>query len=151
MERVSIVIAEHGGNWAPWARKLRADKERVVVLVQADDETPQAFSQRVITRLRRLRKEGAVLQEAAMVGGPACTSAHKHQRTKILRKLTAQLSLSGNESQLFLDPAAAEHEPSYNLMRALAWALADMAKGSGLSISVQALGMLPPGAAMNHS
>ena len=138
MPNVSLVIAEYGSNWLPWARKLRGDKDQVVVLVQDSEEAPAAFAHRVLDRMRRLRKDGMQVVEAAVVGSEACTSAHKHQRTKILRKLTAMLSSSGNAAHLYLDPCAAEHRPSHHLMRALAWALTDMTRGSGLSISVHA-------------
>ncbi|MDD9945838.1 MAG: hypothetical protein OXU20_32640 [Myxococcales bacterium] len=136
METVSVVIVEHGGNWLPWARKLRASRDRLVVVAQTECEAPHAFARRVIGRLKALRHEGVQLAEAALVGGTVSDSSHKHQRSKILRKLTALLSHCGCEGHLYLDPGAEVDQPSQNLMHAIAWALRDLTRGSGVSISV---------------
>lgn len=137
MERVSVLIAEFGANWAAWTRKLDPGPGGLVIVAQTADESPQAFGRRVVQRLRGMRKESLEVAEAALVAGSDCSNAHRSARAKILRKLTALLAQSGNTSRLFLDPAATTDTPSYNYMRALAWALSDLAGSSRLSIRVE--------------
>lgn len=136
MPQVSLVIAEYGANWAPWTRKLRADRESLMLLAQTADESPQVFGRRVVQRLRRLRRESVEIAEAAVVAGPESTPAHRGARTKMVRKVTSLLAQSGNDSHLFLDPAAETDGPAHTFMQALAWTLSDLAKGTGLSIRV---------------
>ena len=56
------------------------------------------------------------------------------QRSAILRRLAALLSGSGRAARLYVDAAARGGRASQRLMRALAWAISDLAKGSGLKV-----------------
>ena len=138
MDTISLVVAEHGADWLGWAQTLSGAANNLVVLVQDQGERPVEFAKRVTARVSRLRREGGAVTRAAFAGSgfePEAQAA----RSKILRKVSAALAASSSQGQLYLD-AREQDGPARpqgrNFLRALAWALSDMAKGSGLSISV---------------
>jgi len=136
MNDVSIVVAECGGDWTGWVQDMHRGTSTLVVLVQDTGEAPAHFSARVIAKLAKLRRTGAEIRRAAYVAGTCTDGTTLHQRSKVMRKLSAQIALNGGEGELHLDPATPEHRPAPTWTRALAMTLRDMARGSGLLISV---------------
>lgn len=136
MERVSIIVAECGAQWEGWARKLRSTGDRTVVLMQGPDESPADFARRAIERLGTLRVEGVALEGAAYITGGCADRATLRQRSKVTRKLSAQLASGGGATRLYLDPSTPPDSAAPTWIRALAMTLRDMARGSGLSVTV---------------
>lgn len=136
MDNISIVVAECGADWLGWVRDMHSGSSTLVVLVQDAGERPAHFSARVIAKLGTLRQSGAAIQRAAYVAGKCTDGTTLQQRSKVMRKLSAQIARNGGEGQLHLDPATPEHRPAPAWTRALAMTLRDMAQGSGLLISV---------------
>ena len=132
MNTVSIIVAEHGAEWLSWARTLRAGSgESTIVIAQAANEDDEMFAQRVSDRLRHFETKGTVVEHAAFVGSDRDDSKARAQRSAILRRLSSLLALEGRKAKLYLDAAT---RGSLRLMRALGWAIADLSRGTGLSI-----------------
>jgi hypothetical protein len=132
MYTVSIIVAEHGADWMSWARTLRAGGgESTIVIAQSAIEDDETFAQRVSDRLRHLESKGTVVGHAAFVGSDRDDSRARAQRSAILRRLSSLLALEGRKAKLYLDAAT---RGSLRLMRALGWAIADLSRGTGLSI-----------------
>jgi hypothetical protein len=135
MQTISVLVAERGADWLGWARLLRRrDGATTIVLAQPAAEDDAAFARRVAARIERLELEGAAVEQAAFIGGDRADDAARSQRSAILRRLAALLSGSGRAARLYVDAAARGGRASQRLMRALAWAVADLAKGSRLKV-----------------
>lgn len=115
-----------------WARTLRnGGDESTIVIAQSATEDDDTFAQRVSDRLRHLETRGTVVGHAAFVGSDRADSKARAQRSAILRRLSSLLALEGRKAKLYLDAAT---RGSLRLMRALGWAIADLSRGTGLSI-----------------
>jgi hypothetical protein len=136
MQNVAIIVAERGGEWLSWARALRANRDSTIVLAQSSLEDDASFAERVSERLRRLERTRTLVQDAAFVGGDRSDAQAQVQRTAILRRLSTLLSLDGRSTRLYLDAAARQGQRSLRLMRALGWTIADLSRGSGLSVRI---------------
>lgn len=143
MDRVNVIVAECGAQWVGWAHRLRDLGDRTLVLSQSPEESPGEFTRRVIERLGRLRRGGAQLQGAAYVTGHCADGATLRQRSKVTRKLSALLAHEDGATRLFLDPSTPAHGPIPTWIRALAMALSELARGSGLSVQVGPYAELP--------
>lgn len=133
MHRVSVLVAERGSDWLAWARVLRARATSTIVLAQPAAEDDAAFARRVADRIHRLENEGARVDQAAFVGADRSDPEARAQRSVILRRLASLLAGRGRSTKLYLD-GSPRAGASQRLMRALAWAIADLAKGSGLRV-----------------
>jgi GNAT superfamily N-acetyltransferase len=134
MHKVSVLVAERGADWLAWARVLRARATSTIVLAQPAAEDDAAFARRVTDRISRLEHEGAAVEQAAFIGGDRSDPLAKQQRSLILRRLASLLTGPGRTARLYVDSASRGGGASQRLMRALAWAIADWAKGSGLKV-----------------
>lgn len=137
MHTVSVLVAERGADWLGWARVLRQRAGATIVLAQPAIEDDAAFARRVAARIERLEAEGAPVDQAAFIGGDradAEAAEARVQRSAILRRLAAMLANSGRVTKLYVDAAARGGRASQRLMKALAWAVADLAKGSRLKV-----------------
>jgi hypothetical protein len=135
MYTVSIIVAEHGAEWLSWAHALRQrGNDSTIVLAQSSTEDDDTFAQRVSDRLRRLESKGTVVEHAAFVGSDRADNSARVQRSAILRRLSSLLAVEGRKAKLYLDAATRTGQRSLHLMRALGWAIADLSRGSGLSI-----------------
>lgn len=134
MQTISVLVAERGADWLGWARLLRKRAGATIVLAQPEAEDDAAFARRVADRIERLARQGAAVEQAAFVGGARTDADARMQRSAILRRLAALLSNSGRAAKLYVDAAARSGRASQRLMRALAWAIADLAKGSSLKV-----------------
>jgi hypothetical protein len=135
MQTISVLVAERGADWLGWARLLRSRADvTTIVLAQPEAEDDAAFALRVAARIERLELEGTPVEQAAFIGGDRADAAARMQRSAILRRLAALLSGSGRAARLYVDAAARGGRASQRLMRALAWAIADLAKGSRLKV-----------------
>lgn len=134
MYTVSIIVAEHGAEWLSWAHTLRNGGDSTIVLAQSAHEDDETFAQRVSDRLRRLETKGTVVEHAAFVGSDRADSRARAQRSAILRRLSSLLATEGRKARLYLDAATRTGQSSLRLMRALGWAIADLARGTGLSV-----------------
>jgi len=134
MQTISVLVAERGADWLGWARVLRTRAGATIVLAQPVAEDDAAFARRVADRIERLEQEGAAVEQAAFIGGDRADAAARLQRSAILRRLAALLSGSGRAARLYVDAAARGGRASQRLMRALAWAISDLAKGTRLKV-----------------
>lgn len=137
MDKASIVIAEHGADWSAWAAKLQSANSQLVVLMQDEGEHAGDFLRRTQTRLEKLTLDGFEFKEAAFVGNGRSHSRSNKERSRIVRSLSSLLSRVGATS-LYLDMSMeTATRKSKQMLSALAWALNDLTKGSGLSVSVE--------------
>jgi hypothetical protein len=137
MHTVSVLVAERGADWLGWARVLRHGAGATIVLAQPAAEDDAAFARRVSARIERLELEGAPVEQAAFIGGDrddAEAAEARVQRSAIVRRLAALLSNSGRAAKLYVDAAARGGRASQRLMKALAWAVSDLAKGTRLKV-----------------
>jgi hypothetical protein len=134
MQTISVLVAERGADWLGWARVLRTRAGATIVLAQPVAEDDAAFARRVADRIERLEQEGAAVEQAAFIGGDRADAAARSQRSAILRRLAALLASSGRAARLYVDAAARGGRASQRLMRALAWAISDLAKGTRLKV-----------------
>lgn len=132
---VSIIVAEHGAEWLTWASALRRT-DSTMILAQSSIEDDASFAQRVSDRLGRLERAGTVVQDAAFVGGERADARAQAQRSVILRRLSTLLSVEGRAARLYLDAAARQGQRSLHLMRALGMTIAEISRGTGLSVRV---------------
>lgn len=136
MATKALVIAEHGTDWVRWARRLSAaDTSETVVLMQDQAEDSDAFARRALARVERLIGSGADLTEAAFLSSDASTPAQRRERSRLVRSLSSLLSRSGS-GRLYLEPATKTSAAGKRMLRALAWALNDLARGTGFTICV---------------
>jgi hypothetical protein len=133
MYTVSIIVAERGAEWLSWARTLRGG-DSTIVIAQSATEDDETFAQRVSDRLRHLETKKMVVEHAAFVGGERSDNQARAQRSAILRRLSSLLALEGRKARLYLDAATRTGQRSLRLMRALGWAIADLSRGTGLSV-----------------
>jgi hypothetical protein len=136
MYTVSILVAEHGSEWLSWAHAMRKEGDSTIVLAQSADEDDELFAQRVSDRIRRLERSGTIVEHAAFVGSDRADQRARIQRSAILRRLSSLLSVSGRQARLYLDAATRTGQRSLHLMRALGLAIADLSRGTGLSVRV---------------
>jgi hypothetical protein len=115
---------------------LRGRATSTLVLAQPAVEDDAAFARRVTDRIGRLEQEGATVEQAAFVGGDRADAEAKVQRSAILRRLASLLTLQGRATQLYVDAAARGGRASQRLMRALAWAISDLAHGTKLKVLI---------------
>jgi len=138
MHTISVVVAERGTDWLGWARMLRGRAPSTLVLAQPEIEDDASFARRVTDRIGRLEQEGATVEQAAFVGSDRADADAKQQRSAILRRLASLLTLQGRATQLYVDAASRSGRASQRLMRALAWAISDLAHGTSLKVLVGA-------------
>lgn len=136
MHTISVLVAERGTDWLGWARILRGRAASTLVLAQPAAEDDAAFARRVTDRIGRLEQEGATVEQAAFVGCDRSDTEAKVQRSAMLRRLASLLTIEGRAARLYVDAAARGGRASQRLMRALAWAIADWAKGTGLKVLI---------------
>jgi hypothetical protein len=136
MQTISVVVAERGTDWLGWARALRTRTASMLVLAQPEAEDDAAFARRVTDRIGRLEQQGTKVEHAAFVGGDRADGDAKVHRSAMLRRLASLLTLEGRTARLYVDAAARGGRASQRLMRALAWAIADWAQGTGLKVLV---------------
>jgi hypothetical protein len=86
---VSIVIAEVGSDWTPWAAGLRRGAGKSCVLLQDEGETPRCFAARVRARLLALDL-ATELGDAVLAGGPGAPREVLEARASIVRFLRAR-------------------------------------------------------------
>jgi hypothetical protein len=148
MYTVSIIVAEHGAEWLSWAHALRRNGvDSTIVLAQSSSEDDDTFAQRVSDRLRHLETKGTIVGDAAFVGSDRSDSKARAQRSAILRRLSSLLSVEGRKARLYLDAATRTGQRSLRLMRALGWAIADLSRGTGLSVLIGSGDQLMPAGA----
>jgi hypothetical protein len=133
MTSVTVVVAERGANWLGWAHELRGPSNSLIVLAQHPQEEAEAFGQRVTEKLDRLQDTNSAPDQVIYVGGERWDDPARNWRTRLLRIVSSLLGRSGSAVRLYLD---ASQPRAAHLMRALAWALTDATRGTGLSISV---------------
>jgi hypothetical protein len=140
MHAVSVIVAESGSEWLAWAHTLRRCAGHLLVLAQNKTEDSADFTQRVSERIARLTREGVPVRAAAYVSGDGHDARAKALRSRLLRRLSAVLTGSGDCARLYLDAPHEGRPEARTLMQALAWALSDLTQGSGLSVRVGAPG-----------
>ena len=132
----AVVVAERGTEWLAWARRLRDHDGSTIVLAQPQNEDDASFAKRVSDRIERLEQQGIAVEQAAFVGGDRADESARAQRSAVLRRLAALLSGGGLAARLYVDAAARGGRATQRLMRALGWAIGDLAKGSSLKVLV---------------
>jgi len=136
MATKSIVIAEHGTDWTRWARKLRtAENVETVVLMQDQQETPEVFAKRALSRVATLMQSGVALSNAVFLSGEMANAAQRRQRSSLVRSLSSLLSRAG-DVRLYLEPAGKPSRAAQRMMQALAWTVNDLTRGTGLTVLV---------------
>jgi hypothetical protein len=85
---VSILLAESGTDWAKWKKSWAGP---IVKLVQAEEEGPAEFAQRVARRIERLGREHAVLQRLALIVQDEFTPAMRSARSDIMSMVALHL------------------------------------------------------------
>lgn len=150
MYTVSIIVAEHGAEWLSWAKALRRGHgNSTIVIAQSAAEDDETFAQRVSDRLRHLETKGTVVGDAAFVGSERSDTKAQAQRSAILRRLSSLLAVEGRKARLYLDAATRTGKRSLRLMQALGWAIADLSRGTGLSVRIgSGEGLLAAGATL---
>ena len=133
---IAVVVAERGTEWLGWARRLRAHEGSTIVLAQPLHEDDETFAKRVSDRIEKLEQQGAAVEQAAFIGADRADDATRALRSAVLRRLAALLSARGLAARLYVDAAARGTRATQRLMRALGWAIGDLAKGSSLKVLV---------------
>jgi hypothetical protein len=132
-----LVIAERGSDWIGWARRLQSKDGSTIVLAQPSSEDDASFAYRVRARIERLQQQGTAVDRAAFVGSDRADAATRALRSSVLRRLASFLGGSGRAARLYVDAAARAGHSTQRLMRAIGWALADLARGTPLKVLVQ--------------
>ena len=136
MHTISVLVAERGADWLGWARVLRSGAGSTIVLAQPAAEDDAAFARASPIASNGSSSRAPPVDQAAFVGGDRA-DADGRSAGPALGDPTpprALLANSGRAAKLYVDAAARGGRASQRLMRALAWAIADLAKGSGLKV-----------------
>lgn len=126
-DKTSIVVAEHGAEWATWVIRFEVATPDVVVLRQAANETIASFATRVRDEVAMLESLGHDITRAVVVGGdqPDTLAA----RILTIRALLAPMIANG-EGTLLLDGMGRDRFA----MRGLASTLSSQIHGTGVLI-----------------
>jgi len=126
----SIVVAEHGSRWAPWAERFRMDGPDVVVILQRRGESSAKLPLRVRGRPAELGREGRPPARAVVVGGGRTDADALSARSLTIRSIAAEMANNGGGT-LMLDDAGADRFS----MAALAATVAELTRGSGVVVA----------------
>jgi hypothetical protein len=101
-QQVSMIVAERGTDWTPWAEWLRARMPNVIVVVQRQGENVGELAMRVRARVDEADAQGQVIDSAVMVGGPGGNDDVLASRSLALRAMAASMVRSGG-GKVWLD------------------------------------------------
>lgn len=127
-ELVSILVAEHGADWASWVERLRVGTPSVVLIVRNEDESADQLVARIREQTDVIEARGERLGRAVVIGTSEGGAQRLEDRYRVLRALAAPMSVE-REGTLILDGAADRFA-----MRAMADAMQDALHGSGVRV-----------------
>ncbi len=128
-KRVSLIAAEMGGYWAPWAERLGAGTPDVVQVVQQAGEKLSQFALRIRTRVAELGRQGIAVDQAVLVGGGRTDADALSARSLAIRAVAAEMARQGGGIVLLDDSGADRYS-----MAGLAATVAPLVYGTGVRI-----------------
>jgi hypothetical protein len=100
--KVSMIVAERGTDWTPWAEWLRTRMPDVVVVVQRQGESVGELAMRVRARIDDADAQGQVIESAVMVGGTDGSDDVLASRSLALRAMASSMVRAGG-GKIWLD------------------------------------------------
>ena len=126
---LSLVVAERGADWAPWAQRLEQGTPGVVVVRQERDEPLSALASRVRARLEDLEAQGREITRGVIVGGGRRDPGTLAARHAVIKTLLAPM-VSHGRGTLILDGRG----PDRFSMAALATTVRSLVRGAGVQV-----------------
>lgn len=126
---ISLVVAERGADWRPWAERFEAGTPGVVVVEQRPGEDLSRLASRVRDRLGQLEGAGREVTRAVIVGSGGRDASTLAARHSTIKAITAPMVAVGRGT-LILDSQG----PDRLTMAALAATVESMVRGSGVKI-----------------
>ena len=99
MEAIDCLVIESGAEWAPGLERVGSS---FVALAQEPDESPDAFSARVRTRLESIFRDGSRMRRLVICADEAWRVGTLQARFEILQKLRAEQETHGNAVEVLL-------------------------------------------------
>ena len=126
---VSMIVAEQGGQWAPWVDRFREITPDVVVVLQQVGESLSELSMRVRRQVAELERDGLSLEQAVLVGGGRTDREALASRSLAIRAMATGMARQGG-GRVTLDDAGADRFS----MAAIAATVADLVMGTGVTV-----------------
>lgn len=130
-KQVSMIVAERGTDWTPWAEWLRSGAADVIVVVQRQGETLGEWAMRVRARVDAAVDAGVVVDRAVLVGGVAGTDDVLTSRSLALRAIANSMVRAGG-GRIWLDGGATSR--GRVAMTALAEVANDQVRSTGVTV-----------------
>jgi hypothetical protein len=131
--KVSMIVAERGTDWTPWAEWLRARMPDVVVVVQRQAESVGELAMRVRARIDDADAQGQVIESAVMVGGTEGNDDVLASRSLALRAMASSMVRAGG-GKIWLDGGATSRGR---------WAMASLAEIVNEQLRLTGVTVLP--------
>jgi hypothetical protein len=131
---VSIVVMEAGAAWPRWFHGLDQQGANSVVQRQAEEETLEEFSSRVVHRIKEVSGRGLV-RLTVLACNESTTASVLASRYRIASALVRSMSRSGSGELVLAAEADIDDELRHELL-ALAGTLCDDLHGTSLNVRV---------------
>src|SRR5690349_5879813 len=100
--RVSVIVAERGTDWTPWAEWLRTGTLDVIVVVQRTGESVGELAMRVRARIDEANDAQRIVDRAVLVGGSTDGDDVLTSRSLALRAIASSMVRAGG-GRIWLD------------------------------------------------
>jgi hypothetical protein len=134
--RTSLIVVELGALWPDWVSSLSYSLEDAAIETQADDETADEFSQRVVRRVYDLAQQRVHIDFGLMLTNGATDDGNADARFRMARAVLRGMADAGAGELLLAADSLISDDARHQLF-ALAGTLCDELYGAELGVRVR--------------
>jgi hypothetical protein len=135
-DRRNFIVLELDASWPDWISELARDESAFIIEEQADDETADELSQRIVRRVHELAQQRLPLDVGLLLTNGTTDDASVDARYRMARAVLRSMSDAGAGELLLAAEAHIGDEARHQLF-ALAGTLCDELYGADLSVRVR--------------
>jgi len=135
-ERTNLIVLELDASWPDWIGELGRNATEAIVEQQADDETADELSQRIVRRVHELAQQRVHMDLGLFLTNGRTDDASVDARYKMARAVLRSMSDAGAGELLIAAETQIDDEARHQLF-ALAGTLCDELYGAELGVRVR--------------
>ena len=135
-ERTNLIVLELDASWPDWIAELGRSAAQSIVEQQADDETADELSQRIVRRVHELAQQRMHMDIGLLLTNGRTDEASVDARYRMARAVLRSMSDAGAGELLIAAEAHVDDEARHQLF-ALAGTLCDELYGAELGVRVR--------------